>query len=145
MVWTTLQEIGMDTSQFSGHSFHIGAVAAQAGRPEFLHQTLRQWKSEAFCSRLGHPPTPYSASFRTLLQHQVTVNHQQQCTHCSLSLHICYICCSFQREGPGYNQALMAPTDVVRVVGTSSIWLERRRYLMSMNGLIRLTSWDGSV
>ena len=45
-----LSQAGIDTSNYSGHRFHIGAAsaAAQAGYSDSLIQTLGCWKSDAF-------------------------------------------------------------------------------------------------
>ena len=55
----TLQSTGMDTMNFNGHSFRIGAAtaAAQAGLSDALIKTLGRWKSSAYAtySHLGSP------------------------------------------------------------------------------------------
>ena len=45
-----LQSAGLNISQFSGHSLHIGAAtsAAAAGVPDHLIETLGRWRSEAY-------------------------------------------------------------------------------------------------
>ena len=52
-----LDRFGLDTSQYSGHSFRIGATsaAAQAGLPDSLIQILGRWQSSAFLSYLRTP------------------------------------------------------------------------------------------
>ena len=45
-----LQKAGIDSSSYSGHSFHIGAAtaAAEAGYSDSFIQSLGRWKSAAF-------------------------------------------------------------------------------------------------
>ena len=45
-----LQEVGVNTSGYSGHSFRIGeaTTAARAGLGDSLMQVLGRWKSTAF-------------------------------------------------------------------------------------------------
>jgi len=47
---TALSQAGIDSSQFNGHSFRIGAAttAAQKGLEDSLIQTLGRWKSAAY-------------------------------------------------------------------------------------------------
>ena len=76
-VRVALQEVGMDTSRFSGHSFRIGAasVAAQAGLPDSLIQTLGRWKSSAFLRYIRTPPSTLLSISQTLVQHQDYTGH----------------------------------------------------------------------
>ena len=52
-----LSKAGIDTSNFSGHSFRIGAAstAARAGFNDSFIQTLGRWKSSAFTSYIRTP------------------------------------------------------------------------------------------
>ena len=53
-----LAKVGVDTTQYSGHSFRIGAAtaAAQAGFSDSFIQTLGRWKSVAFITYIRTPP-----------------------------------------------------------------------------------------
>ena len=51
---SAMQQLGMDSSLYAGHSFRIRAAtaAAKAGYPDSMIQTLGRWKSAAFLSYL---------------------------------------------------------------------------------------------
>ena len=53
----TLREIGVQASQFAGHSFRIGAAttAAVAGIEDSMIQTLGRWHSAAFLTYIRSP------------------------------------------------------------------------------------------
>ena len=63
-VWDALSCAGIDASQFSGHSFRIGAAstAAQARLNDSLIQMLGRWKSSAFTAYPGK--VSHSGSFK---------------------------------------------------------------------------------
>ena len=63
-----LSQAGTDTSNYSGHSFRIGAAsaAAQAGYSDSLIQTLGRWKSDAFRLYLRTPKEDLVAATRRL-------------------------------------------------------------------------------
>ena len=52
-----LLQAGIDTTNFSGHSFRIGAAstAARAGLNDSFIQTLGRWKSSAFMAYIRTP------------------------------------------------------------------------------------------
>ena len=65
---TALAQAGIDSSKYSGHSFHIGAAtaAAQAGYSDSFIQTLGRWKSSAFISYIQASATKLAAVAPTL-------------------------------------------------------------------------------
>ena len=67
-----LSQAGIDTSNYSGHSFRIGAAsaAAQAGYSDSLIQTLGRWKSDAFRLYLRTPKEDLVAATRRLANPQ---------------------------------------------------------------------------
>ena len=62
-VRTALTEAGVDASQYSGHSFRIGAAtaAAQAGYSDSAIQSLGRWKSAAFIAYIRTPTEDLAA------------------------------------------------------------------------------------
>ena len=60
---TALAQVGIDASQYSGHSFHIGAAtsAAQAGYSDSFIQSLGRWKSAAFITYIRTSPSDLAA------------------------------------------------------------------------------------
>ena len=63
-----LQRVGIDSSQYSGHSFRIGAasMAAANGVEDSLIQTLGRWKSSAYLIYVRIPPSNLAAISRQL-------------------------------------------------------------------------------
>ena len=59
-----LTSAGFDLSQYSGHSFRIGAAtaAARAGLSGSLIQTLGRWKSSAFTAYIRTSKEPLCAA-----------------------------------------------------------------------------------
>ena len=64
-----LQQAGIPSSQYSGHSFRIGAAttAARNGMEDSLIQTLGRWKSEAYKIYIRIPRQDLAAASATLL------------------------------------------------------------------------------
>ena len=64
-----LQQAGIPSSQYSGHSFRIGAAttAARNGMEDSLIQTLGRWKSEAYKIYIRIPHQDLAAASATLL------------------------------------------------------------------------------
>ena len=60
---TALAQVGIDASQYSGHSFRIGAAtsAAQAGYSDSFIQSLGRWKSAAFITYIRTSPSDVAA------------------------------------------------------------------------------------
>ena len=52
-----LQEVGVESSQYSGHRFHIGAAmtAAKLGVSDSLVKILGRWRSSAFICYIQTP------------------------------------------------------------------------------------------
>lgn len=63
-----LQRAGIDSLQYSGHSFRIGAAstAAANGVEDSLIQTLGRWKSSAYLTYVRIPPSNLAAISRQL-------------------------------------------------------------------------------
>ena len=64
-----LREVGIDDSQFSGHSFRIGAAttAARVGLNDSFIQTLGRWKSSAYTLYIRTPPQRLTAVSASLV------------------------------------------------------------------------------
>ena len=60
---TALAQVGIDASQYSGHSFRIGAAtsAAQAGYSDSFIRSLGRWKSAAFITYIRISPSDLAA------------------------------------------------------------------------------------
>lgn len=65
---TALTQVGVDSTQYAGHSFRIGAAtaAARAGYSDSFIQTLGRWKSAAFMSYIRTPAEDLAAVAHTL-------------------------------------------------------------------------------
>ena len=63
-----LSQIGVDVTNFSGHSFHIGAAttAAKAGFNDSLIQSLGRWRSAAFTAYIRTPVDDLAAASAAL-------------------------------------------------------------------------------
>lgn len=66
-----LRSAGIDDTNFSGHSFRIGAAttAARAGLSDSLIQTLGRWKSSAYTLYIRTPHQTLTAVSATLVSH----------------------------------------------------------------------------
>ena len=66
---TALQQAGIPSGQYSGHSFRIGAAttAAKSGMEDSLIQTLGRWKSEAYKIYIRIPRQELAAASASLL------------------------------------------------------------------------------
>ena len=55
---TALNSVGINSANYAGHSFRIGAAttAAQAGIPDHLIKTLGRWESESYQLYIRTPP-----------------------------------------------------------------------------------------
>uniref|UniRef100_A0A1X7UVJ6 Tyr recombinase domain-containing protein n=1 Tax=Amphimedon queenslandica TaxID=400682 RepID=A0A1X7UVJ6_AMPQE len=75
-----LSSRGIDSQQYSGHSFRIGAAtaAAQANVPDHLIKVLGRWRSEAYQIYIQTPPTVWAAVSTSLAKsatsHSQSVN-----------------------------------------------------------------------
>lgn len=69
---TVLAEAGINTSNYSGHSFRIGAAstAAHAGFSDSFIQALGRWKSAAFTAYIRTPKEDLAAVAARLVQPQ---------------------------------------------------------------------------
>lgn len=69
-VQSALNQTGMDTSGFTGHSFRIGAAtsAAQAGLEDSLIKMLGRWESSAYQRYIRTPRHSLAAVSQTLAQ-----------------------------------------------------------------------------
>ena len=65
-----LSQIGIDVTNFSGHSFRIGAAstAAKAGLSDSFIQKLGRWKSDAFTAYIRTPANDLAAASAVLSQ-----------------------------------------------------------------------------
>ena len=63
-----LAQAGIDCTQYSGHSFRIGAASAAAEAGSFI-QTLGRWKSQAFISYIRTHPSQLAAVAPALARH----------------------------------------------------------------------------
>ena len=72
-----LTQAGVNTANYSGHSFRIGAAsaAAKAGLSDSLIQTLGRWKSSAFMAYLQTQPDILSAVSSRLSEPQHRREH----------------------------------------------------------------------
>lgn len=63
-----LNQVGIDSSLYAGHSFRIGAATAAAakGVEDSLIQTLGRWKSSAYLSYVRLPPDHLAAISRII-------------------------------------------------------------------------------
>ena len=62
---STLQQLGINPAQFSGHSFRIGAATAR-GIGDATIQTLGRWKSDSYTRYIRIPRNELSTLSGTL-------------------------------------------------------------------------------
>ena len=69
-VQAPLDQAGVDSSLYAGHSFRIGAVttAAQRGIPDSLIKTLGQWQSAAYAVYIQTPRETLCVVAQSLVQ-----------------------------------------------------------------------------
>jgi len=63
-----LKQSGVNHSQYSSHSFHIGTAttAAATGLPEWLIKNLGRWSSNAYLTYIHHQPALTSKIYKLL-------------------------------------------------------------------------------
>jgi len=83
-----LKEAGFDESQYTSHSFRIGAAttAAAAGLPVWLIKTLGRWSSNAYLTYIHQQPSITSKIYELLSRTDATDQPTwEPDTHCQLS------------------------------------------------------------
>ena len=67
---TALRKTGLQASEFTGHSFRIGAAttAARKGMEDSLIQTLGRWKSAAYLAYIKIPRQELAGVARRLME-----------------------------------------------------------------------------